>query len=87
MIKKFSQNNKIQYAITKWLVDDVEDIKKLPPSPMGSSVFVIHTATSYMVDSTQTTWYPISSFNSSDGPIQCDCVEELTIWGDIPTEY
>lgn len=85
MIKKFSQNNKIQYAITKWLVDDVEDIKKLPPSPMGSTVFVIHTATTYMVDSTGNTWYSISTGNSSsDGPIQCDCVDEMTIWSDIP---
>lgn len=85
MIKKFSQNNKIQYSITKWLVDDTEDIKKLPPSPMGSSVFVIHTATTYMVDSTQTTWHPISP-NCSEGPIECDCVEELTIWGELIAE-
>jgi hypothetical protein len=86
MIKKYSQNNKVQYAITKWLVDDVEDIKKLPPSPMGSSVFVIHTATSYMVDSTEKTWHPISSNGTSNGPIECDCVEELTIWEEMLEE-
>lgn len=86
MIKKFSQNNKIQYSITKWLVDKVEDIKKLPPSPMGSTVFVIHTSETYMADSSKKTWYPINRNSSGSGPIECDCVEELTIWGDLPNE-
>lgn len=86
MIKKFSQNNKIQYSITKWLIDEVEDIKKLPPSPMGSTAFVIHTSETYMVDSSKKTWYPINRNSSGSGPIECDCVEELTIWGDLPNE-
>lgn len=51
MVKKFSQGNRIVYAISKWLCDDVEDIPKIPKSPMGSTVFVIHTKDTYMADS------------------------------------
>jgi hypothetical protein len=85
MVKKYLQNNKIQYAISKWVADDINDIKKLPKSPMGSTVFVIHENKTYMVDSTQTTWYPINNPINGDNsePIVCDCVEELTIWGDL----
>lgn len=81
MVKKFSQGNRIVYAISKWLCDDVEDIPKIPKSPMGSTVFVIHTKDTYMADS-QGVWYSITSDAASVEP--CDCVDELTIWGDIP---
>ena len=81
MVKKFSQGNRIVYAISKWLCDDVEDIPKIPKSPMGSTVFVIHTKDTYMADS-EGKWYSITS--DADAVEPCDCVEELTIWGDIP---
>lgn len=81
MIRKFSQGNRIAYAIFKWLCDDIADISSIPRSPMGSTVFVIHTKDTYMADSTGK-WYPITSDAEAIEP--CDCVEELTIWGDIP---
>ena len=82
MVKKFSQGNRIVYAISKWLCDDVEDIPKIPKSPMGSTVFVIHTKDTYMADS-EGVWYSITSDAESVEP--CDCVDELTIWAEIPT--
>jgi len=50
---------------------------------MGSTVYVITTGESWMMDS-KGSWHIISS-NSDKTPIECDCVEELTIWEDIPT--
>lgn len=80
MIKKLSQGNRINYDITKWLVEDVEELKTLPVSSMGSTAFVIHTADTYMLDSKRT-WYCITS---DQVPVECDCVEELTIWNTLP---
>ena len=48
---------------------------------MGSTVFVIHTKDTYMMDS-KGIWYSITS---DADPIVCDCVEEMTVWADIPT--
>lgn len=81
MVKKLSQGNRVSYSAWKWLCDDVSEISKLPKSPMGSTVFVIHTKDTYMMDS-QGTWYCITS---DANPVECDCVEELTVWADIPT--
>lgn len=81
MVRKLSQGNRIGYSYFKWLCDDVEDIPVIPKSPMGSTVFVIHTKDTYMMDSAGV-WYSITS---DADPIVCDCVEELTVWADIPT--
>lgn len=46
---------------------------------MGSTVYIIHTKETYMIDS-KGVWY---STNSDGEPITCDCVEESTIWGEL----
>lgn len=81
MIKKYSQGNRKTYEICKWICDDIEEISQIPYSAMGSTVFVIHTKDTYMIDG-QGVWHSITSDAS---PIQCDCVEEMTIWNEIPT--
>ena len=81
MIKKIAQGNRLQYNNYKFICDDVEDIANLPCCPFGSTVFVIHTKDTYMLDS-QGVWTSITS--DADGvPGGCDCVEELTIWGNL----
>lgn len=81
MVKKLSQGNRIGYTYSKWICDDVEEISTIPRGSMGDTVFVIHTKDTYMMDS-QGVWYNITS----DGdPIECNCVDEMTIWADIPT--
>ena len=83
MIKKIAQGNRVQYNNYKFICDDIEDISLLPCCPFGSTVFVIHTKDTYMLDSVGT-WCCITS--DADGiPGVCDCVEEMTIWGDIPS--
>lgn len=82
MIKKISQGNRIVYTVSKWLCDDIEDISHIPKSAMGSTIFVIHTGDTYMADG-QGVWHSITS--SADPIPPCDCVDELTIWADIPT--
>ena len=81
MITKFSQGNKINYDLEKWLVDTEEEISTIPRCQMGSTVYVISTGESWMIDSTGK-WYIMSS-SSGKEPIECDCVEELTIWGNL----
>ena len=53
----------------------------MPKCPMGTSVYVIHTGETWMADNAGT-WYPV---NADKDPIHCDCVEEMTIWQDLPT--
>ena len=48
---------------------------------MGSTAYVISTAESWMMDS-KGKWHVMNS--SGKPPVECDCVEELTIWGDLP---
>lgn len=79
MIFKFKQGNRFVYDFSKWVVDDVSDISKIPACPMGSTVYVIHTKETYMIDSNKV-WYPTSS---DAPPVECDCVEEMTIWQDL----
>ena len=49
---------------------------------MGSSAYVITTGESWMMDS-KGRWHVMGSTISKD-PVVCDCVEELTIWGNLP---
>lgn len=77
--KLYWQKNKMSYGIQKFVCDDVEDLKKLNPTGIGCSAFVIHTKDTYMLDSKRV-WYCITSEND---PVECDCVEELTIWDTI----
>ena len=80
MVRKLSQGNRTNYAYSKWLCDDVEELSTIPKCPMGSTAFVIHTKDTYMMDSAGM-WYSITS---DADPVQCDCIDELTIWADIP---
>ena len=48
---------------------------------MGSTVYVITTGETWMIDS-KGSWHIMGSIQKE--PIECDCVEELTIWGDLP---
>ena len=82
MISKIRQGTRTLYTLSEFVVDNVEDVAKLPKSPMGSTVYVIHTKETYMADS-QGIWYPTTGDNP---PVECDCVEELTVWGDLPEE-
>lgn len=81
MIAKYGQGNKINYDMQRWLVDTETEIASIPRSVMGSTVYVITTGESWMIDS-QGSWHVMSA--SGKEPIQCNCVEELTIWGDLP---
>lgn len=80
MVRKLSQGNRIGYVYFKWICDDVEELSAIPRSPMGSTAFVIHTKDTYMMDS-KGIWYSITS---DADPVECDCVEEMTVWNDIP---
>lgn len=82
MFRKLSQNGRVAYDIAEFIVDEKSDILKLPRCAMGSTVYIIRTKEKYMVDSIGT-WY---SMNSDGDPIECDCVEESTIWGDLKEE-
>ncbi len=81
MWKKTKQGNRISYDTWEFVVDTIEDLKTLPQSPMGSKAFVIATKDTYMVDSTRKTWHSITS---EAGSVECDCVEESTVWDEIP---
>ena len=82
MIIKYAQGDKINYNMRKWLVEEESELSQIPRSNMGSTAYVITTGESWMMDS-QGRWHVMSSTISKD-PIVCDCVEELTIWGDLP---
>ena len=79
---KVRQGENIAYSISNYVVDSVEDIAKLPRSQMGSTAYVILSKEKYICDS-KNAWHPMTS----DGdPIQCDCVEESTVWGELVNE-
>lgn len=83
MVRKLGQGNRINYAYSQWICDNVADIATIPRCPMGSTVYVIHTGDTYVLDSTGKWCCP----GSGNPPIECpdDFVEESTIWEDIPS--
>ena len=81
MITKYGQGNKINVDMQKWLADTEAEISTIPRCLMGSTVYVISTGETWMMDSTGR-WHVMGSIQKE--PIECDCVEELTIWGDLP---
>jgi hypothetical protein len=80
MISKLRQGNKVAQNLAEYVVDDIADLSKLPKAFMGSTVYVIHTQETYMIDS-KGIWYPM---DSDSPPVECDCVEESTIWEELP---
>lgn len=80
MIRKLSTKRKNNFCYDKYLVEEEADLKTIIRPNMGDVAFVIRTSEHWMCDSKQT-WYSINDKNK--GPIQCDCVEEMTIWEDL----
>lgn len=79
MYLKLAQSGRAAYGVAEYVADDKTDVARLPRSVMGSTVYIIHTKETYMIDS-KGVWHAVDS----DGdPIVCDCVEESTIWGDL----
>lgn len=80
MVRKLSTRRKYNEYYTNYLVEDEADLKTISKSNMGDVAFVIHTSEHWMCDSKHT-WYSINEKNK--GPIECDCVDEMTIWTDL----
>lgn len=81
MFQKLFQNNRYQADYVKYIADTAEDVKKIrvTPSQMGNEVYVIATKKTYILDSCGI-WH-----SKADGEIiACNCVEESTIWEELP---
>ncbi|MBO5143105.1 MAG: hypothetical protein J6C46_09025 [Clostridia bacterium] len=63
------------------MVEEETELSTIPRCQMGSTAYVITTSESWMMDN-QGKWHVMNT--SGKEPIECDCVEELTIWGDLP---
>lgn len=79
MYMKYAQGGKVNYPFSTYIVDEESEIATIP-GVFGDKAYVIHTGESWMLDSAGK-WYP---FNGDKDPIECDCVEESTIWNDLP---
>ena len=81
MVKKVYQNNRYQSSFIKYVADTAEDVKKIRVTSvhMGSEVYVIDTKKTYILDS-KGIWHS----KADDDTITCDCVEESTVWEDLP---
>lgn len=80
MFRKLSTRKKNGFFYSNYLVEDEADLKEIKKSNMGDVAYIIHTSEHWMCDSKHT-WYSINDKNK--GPIECDCVEEMTIWEDL----
>ena len=80
---KIFQNNRYQSHFVQFVADTPEDVKKLRVSSlsMGSEVYVISEKKTYILDGKKT-WQ--AKAENDDSVIECDCVEESTIWEQIP---
>lgn len=84
MILKYFQNGKVNYSFNKYLLEDEEELVKLGERcSYGDIGYVIHTGEYWIIDSKRV-WYPLN--NGDKDPIECDCVEEMTIWKDLVIE-
>ena len=79
---KMYQNNRYQSHYVHFVADTAEDVKKLRVADlaMGSEVYVIQEKRTYILGSDEV-WY--SKAVNDDVVIECDCVEESTIWEDL----
>ena len=82
MITKYSWGNKVNQDIYKFVVEEESEISSVPRCIMGSTIYVIATGESWIMDS-KGSWHVMNNTSGKD-PIVCDCVEELTIWGNLP---
>lgn len=85
MYMKYSQGGKIGYPFSDFIVDLESELPLIKGATMGCKVYVIHTGETWIMDS-ENTWYPYEVFTGNKEPIkcECDCVEESTIWNDLP---
>lgn len=83
MVQKLYQNNRYQSSYIRYVADTAEDVKKIRVSSvhMGSEVYVIETQKTYILDS-KGIWH--SKATGDGDKIVCDCVEESTIWEELP---
>lgn len=82
MYQKLMQSGRTTYGVAEYVADEKTDVAKIPRCVMGSTVYVIHTKETYMIDS-KGVWYAV---DSEGDPVICDCVEESTIWEDLKEE-
>lgn len=84
MILKRFQNGRPINSYCEYVVDTEADVKKIKILPkagsMGNEVYVIETKKTYILDS-KGIWH--SKATGDNSSIECDCVEESTIWEDI----
>jgi hypothetical protein len=73
-------NNYVQFV-----ADTEEDVKKIKILPnggsMGNEVYVISSQKTYILNS-KGVWH--SKAIGDDSKIECDCIEESTVWEDLP---
>ena len=79
--QKIQQGNRFQNTYIKYVAETEADVKtiKTAPNEMGSEVYVIENKETYILDS-EGVWHP---YSDGKDPIECDCVEESTIWEEI----
>ena len=81
MYLKYYQGGKIGHSFSKYIVEDESELSTAPANcSMGDIVYVVHTSEYWMMDRSKK-WYPM---NPGKGPFECDCVEEMTIWNELP---
>lgn len=87
-IIKIYQNGRPVNNYCRFIADTEEDVKKIKILPkggsMGNEVYVIDTQKIYILDS-KGIWH--SKTIGDNNKIECDCVEESTIWEDLPITY
>ena len=86
MYQKLYQNNRYQSSYIQFVADTVEDVKRIPTKmiAMGSEIYVIENRKTYILDS-KGVWHSKSKVSGDgDDVIVCDCVEESTIWEELP---
>lgn len=84
IMKVFQKGNYLN-NYCQFVADTEEDVKKIRIIPnggsMGNEVYVINTKKTYILDS-KGKWH--SKVNGDDTVIECDCVEESTVWEELP---
>ena len=86
MFMKYSQGGKIGYAFSEFIFDSEAELTQQTGATMGCKAYVIRTGETWIMDS-ENTWYPYQVFTGDRDPIkcECECVEESTIWNELPT--
>ena len=82
--QKIFQGDRYTNNFKQYVADTPDDVRKIKISSngadMGCEVYVISTRKTYILDS-KATWHPKGEEGDA---IDCDCVEESTVWEDLP---